>query len=122
MTDAHLGLTLRLHADGAIALGPGKADLLAAIAASGSIAAAARTLGLSYRRAWAMVETMNRSFALPLVAASKGGGGGGGTVLTAAGAAVLARYRAMVAAAATAALPDAEALLAQLRPTNGDMT
>ena len=49
--DARLGLTLRLYHGDAIALGPGKADLLAAIAETGSIAAAARTLGLSYRRA-----------------------------------------------------------------------
>ena len=75
---ARLGLTVRLHHGDAIALGPGKADLLAAISQTGSIAAAARTLGLSYRRAWVMVETINTSFAEPLVATSKGGGGGGG--------------------------------------------
>jgi molybdate transport system regulatory protein len=113
--DARLGLTLRLHHGDAIALGPGKADLLSAIADTGSIAAAARTLGLSYRRAWVMVETINSSFAEPLVAASKGGGGGGGTRLTAAGVAVLARYRAMVAAALAAAEPEAAALLGLLR-------
>jgi molybdate transport system regulatory protein len=106
---ARLGLALRLHHGEAIALGPGKADLLA------SIAAAARALGLSYRRAWVMVETINASFAEPLVAASKGGGGGGGTRLTPAGTMVLARYRAMVAAALAAAEPDATALLALLR-------
>jgi len=112
---ARLGLTVRLHHGDAIALGPGKADLLAAIAQTGSIAAAARILGLSYRRAWVMVETINTSFAEPLVATSKGGGGGGGARLTAAGAAVLARYRAMVAAATAAAAPDAAALLGLLR-------
>ena len=112
---ARLGLALRLHHGKAIALGPGKADLLAAIAETGSIAAAARALGLSYRRAWVMVETINASFAKPLVAASKGGGGGGGTRLTPAGTMVLARYRAMVVAALAAAEPDAAALLALLR-------
>ncbi len=115
MTVPRLGLTLRLHAGDDIAIGPGKADLLDAIAAKGSIAAAARALGLSYRRAWVMVETMNRGFASPLLAASKGGGGGGGTVLTADGVAVLAAYRAMVAAAAAAAAPEAARLLALLR-------
>jgi molybdate transport system regulatory protein len=115
MTAPHLGLTLRLHTGADIAIGPGKADLLAAIEVQGSIAAAARAMGLSYRRAWLMVETMNRSFARPLVAASKGGGGGGGTVLTIDGAAVLAAYRAMVAAAATAAGPQAAQLMALLR-------
>jgi molybdate transport system regulatory protein len=112
---ARLGLTLRLHHGDAIALGPGKADLLAAIAATGSIAAAARSLGLSYRRAWVMVETINSSFAEPLVTTSKGGGGGGGARLTDAGVSVLARYRAMVAAATEAAAADAAALLALLR-------
>jgi molybdate transport system regulatory protein len=112
---ARLGLTVRLHHGDAIALGPGKADLLAAIALTGSIAAAARTLGLSYRRAWVMVETINTSFAEPLVATSKGGGGGGGARLTAAGVTALARYRAMVAAATAAAAPDAAALLGLLR-------
>ena len=110
-----LGLTLRLHHGDAIAIGPGKADLLAAIADTGSIAAAARTLGLSYRRAWVMAETINTSFAEPLISASKGGGGGGGTRLTPAGSMVLARYRAMVAAALAAPEPDAAALLALLR-------
>ena len=115
MMHPQLGLTLRLHAGDDIAIGPGKADLLDAIARTGSIAAAARAMGLSYRRAWVMTETMNRSFATPLVAASKGGGGGGGTVLTPEGAAVLAGYRAMVAAAAVAAAPEAERLMALLR-------
>ena len=114
-----LGVTLRLHAGDAIAMGPGKADLLAGIAEAGSIAAAARAMGLSYRRAWAMVETMNYNFAAPLVAATKGGGGGGGTVLTPEGAAVLADYRAMVAAAQAAAAPVAERLRARLRDSKG---
>ena len=111
---AWLGLTLRMHHGDAIALGPGKADLLAAIADTGSIAAAARSLKLSYRRAWVMVETINTSFAEPLVATTKGGGGGGGARLTAAGITVLTRYRAMVAAASAAAASDAAALLALL--------
>lgn len=112
---ARLGLTVRLHHGDAIALGPGKADLLAAIAQTGSIAAAARNLGLSYRRAWVMVETINTSFAEPLVTTSKGGGGGGGARLTADGVTVLACYRAMVAAAVAAAAPDAAVLLGLLR-------
>ena len=58
----------RLSRRGAIALGPGKADLLEAIAGTGSISAASRRLGMSYRRAWLLVSTMNRCFRRPLVA------------------------------------------------------
>lgn len=80
-----------------IAMGPGKAELLAAIAATGSIAAAARTMRMSYRRAWLLVQTMNACFARPLVASEKGGRSGGGATLTDDGHAVLACYEATVA-------------------------
>lgn len=90
---------LRVLLGAAIALGPGKADLLEAIAASGSIAAAARGLGMSYRRAWLLVRTMNRSFRGDLVAAAPGGRRGGGAGLTPLGREVLAQYRAMEAKA-----------------------
>ncbi len=66
-----------------IALGPGKIDLLEAIDRTGSIAAGARALGLSYRRAWDLVATMNQCFKIPLVERVKGGKGGGGAQLTA---------------------------------------
>lgn len=89
------GPRLRILFGAAIAMGPGKADLLAAIAETGSISAAGRRLGMSYRRAWLLVETMNHCFRTPLVAAVKGGRSGGGAQLTPAGADVLARYRAM---------------------------
>lgn len=78
-----------------IALGPGKAALLDAVARSGSISAAAREMGMSYRRAWLLVDIMNRCFKAPLVEASKGGAGGGGARVTELGLEVLARYRAM---------------------------
>jgi molybdate transport system regulatory protein len=86
---------LRILLGATIALGPGKAELLEAIGRSGSISAAARAMGMSYRRAWQLVETMNRSFRAPLVAAAPGGRGGGGARVTEAGRDVLARYRAM---------------------------
>jgi len=79
----------------AIAMGPGKADLLDAIERTGSISAAARHLGMSYRRAWDLVDTMNRCFRAPVVNACAGGARGGGCTLTDAGRAMLARYRAM---------------------------
>jgi molybdate transport system regulatory protein len=93
------GPRLRILFGDAIAIGPGKADLLDAIAETGSIAAAGRRLGMSYRRAWLLVETMNRCFREPLVAAAKGGQHGGGASLTQVGVDVLARYRAMEARA-----------------------
>lgn len=79
-------------------LGPGKADLLEGIAATGSIAAAGRRLGMSYKRAWMLVETLNGYFAKPLVQAATGGKAGGGARLTPLGQDVLMRYRRMAAA------------------------
>jgi len=76
-----------------IALGPGKADLLAAIEDEGSISAAARSLGMSYRRAWLLVETMNDSFRKPLVATAAFRGKGAS--LTREGIEVLRLYREM---------------------------
>ncbi len=74
-------------------MGPGRAELLAHIEAQGSIAAAGRQMGMSYKRAWVLVETMNATFQQPLVEAVKGGAGGGGAGLTETGRRVLAAYR-----------------------------
>jgi len=74
-------------------MGPGKADLLRAIDDTGSISAAARLMGMSYRRAWLLVHTMNECFRSPLVAAEKGGTQGGGAHLTTTGREVLVKYR-----------------------------
>ena len=76
-----------------IAFGPGKADLLEAIQRAGSISAAAKTLDMSYRRAWMLVETMNGCFQSPLVKSAKGGRGGGGAEVTPAGLVVLEAFR-----------------------------
>lgn len=76
-----------------IAIGPGKADLLEHIAATGSISAAGRAMGLSYRRAWSMVAMMNQHFAAPLIVTETGGSGGGGARLSADGHRVLAAFR-----------------------------
>ena len=91
----------------AIALGPGKADLLDAIRATGSIREAAESLGMSYMRAWHLVQTMNAEFREPLVSTVRGGTGHGGTSVTAAGEAVLVLYRSMESASvrAVAAAP-----------------
>jgi molybdate transport system regulatory protein len=79
----------------AIAMGPGKADLLDAIAAHGSISAAARAMGMSYRRAWLLVDVMNRCWAGPLVETLPGGAAGRGAHVSPLGAEVLGHYRAL---------------------------
>src|SRR2546425_11178500 len=94
---------LRITSGEDIAVGPGKVDLLEAIAATGSITAAARRLGMSYRRAWLLVDTMNRCFKKPVGDAETGGTRGGGTRLTAIGAGALQRYRRIEKLAASAA-------------------
>lgn len=88
---AQVRLRLLLGED--IALGPGKADLLEAIERHGSISAAAKSLDMSYRRAWLLVETMNACFERPLVSSAKGGKGGGGATVTETGRRVLAAFR-----------------------------
>ena len=98
-----ISLKLRVLRDGDIAMGPGKAALLEAIQEAGSISAAARSLDMSYRRAWLLVDVMNRSFREPLVSSAAGGRQGGGAVVTGMGLRVLAQYRAMEAAAMEAA-------------------
>jgi len=81
---------------GEIAMGPGKAELLDAIERTGSISAAAREMGMSYRRAWLLVDTMNRAFAEPLVETHPGGGKQAGASLTEAGKRVREDYEALV--------------------------
>jgi len=98
-----------------IAIGPGKAELLAAIAATGSISESARRLGMSYRRAWLLVDTMNRCFREPVVSSATGGAGGGGARVTAFGSEVLARFAAMRAAVDRAIGPELERFARLLR-------
>lgn len=88
---------VRLKSGEDIALGPGKMELLQAIRDSGSISAAARSMGMSYRRAWMLVETMNRCFSEPLVTTATGGRAGGGATVTSTGEAALAAYGTMMA-------------------------
>ncbi len=86
---------LRVLHGGEVALGPGKVELLAAIADHGCLAAAARTLGMSYMRAWRLIQTMNACFREPLVSTQRGGSLHGGAALTASGREVLVLYRRM---------------------------
>ena len=96
------GPRLRVVLEPDVALGPGKADLLESIEATGSIAAAGRALGMSYKRAWSLVEEMNRDFGTALVSTSKGGSGHGGAILTPTGKKILTLFRRMEARAAEA--------------------
>jgi molybdate transport system regulatory protein len=95
--EAILKLKIQLYCGDEIAMGPGKADLLEAIQREGSISGAGRAMGMSYRRAWLLVDAMNRCWKLPLVETSPGSAHGGGARVSAYGDSVLARYRALQA-------------------------
>ena len=99
-------LRLRLLFGDRLVFGPGKGELLARIVETGSIAAAGRAMGMSYKRAWALVEEMNAVFRAPLVVSARGGAGGGGASLTDAGREVLAAYQAILIRTREAADPD----------------
>ena len=93
----NLGLMLRLKLPKGAVFGPGKARLLECIQTEGSISAAGRAMGMSYKRAWSLVEEMNTAFTAPLVESSRGGVSGGGARVTEMGIKVLALYRAIEA-------------------------
>lgn len=97
-----------------VAIGPGKADILEGIQATGSLAETARRLGMSYQRVWTLVGAMNQDFIRPLVETQRGGAARGGACLTASGRQVLALYRETERLALKAVgkkLPDLLALL-----------
>jgi molybdate transport system regulatory protein len=110
---------LRILLGAVVAIGPGKAALLEAIERSGSIAAAAREMGMSYRRAWVLIDAMNGAFTEPVVTTARGGSGGGGAALTESGRRVLARYRAMERKASRALAPDLARFREDLRDEPG---
>lgn len=112
-----LRIKLQLYCGDEIAMGPGKADLLEAIGREGSISAAGRALGMSYRRAWLLVDVMNRCWDRPLVETAMGGKQGGGARMTELGQAVLHHYRTLQAdlAGASEGEPLA-AMVSVLRP------
>ena len=95
-------------------IGPGKADLLALICETGSIAAAGRRMGMSYKRAWGLVDVLNSMFDEPLVESSRGGEKRGGATLTASGERVLALYRDLEDKSRRASAREIEALEAML--------
>jgi molybdate transport system regulatory protein len=108
-------LTLRVDFGTDRAIGPGKVLLLEAIRDTGSISQAGRSLGMSYRRAWLLVDDMNQCFREPVVTAQPGGSQGGGAALTAFGEKVVQKYRAIETQATAAAKPQLHDLAAALR-------
>ena len=105
-------VTLRVVLGPGTLLGSGKADLLAGIAETGSIAAASRRMGMSYKRAWYLIDTLNGYFPAPLVTSSKGGRTGGGAALTEQGRMVLGVFRRLERNAAAAIVDDLGDLVA----------
>jgi len=100
-------------------IGPGKAKLLESIRDTGSISAAAREMGMSYKRAWLLLDSINQAFTELVVTAAPGGTGGGGATLTPFGAEVLERYRRIHDRAAAMAADDLAALALRARPEAG---
>ena len=109
-----VGLTIRIDFGSFGYLGPGKIALMEGIAKHGSISAAGKDMGMSYRRAWLLIDEINQIFSEPLVEKQTGGTGGGGAKLTEFGADGVTRYRAIVAAAMAAASADLKAMKAAL--------
>jgi len=115
MRTGPLTLRARIICGDEFAIGPGKADLLEAIDRTGSISAAGRDLGMSYRRAWLLVDAMNRCWKDRVVETVAGGARERGARLTETGRSILASYRAMERAMATAAEADLAHLTAMVR-------
>ncbi|MBV8032007.1 MAG: LysR family transcriptional regulator [Betaproteobacteria bacterium] len=107
-------MTLRVLGRRGPAIGPGKAELVERIAQTGSISAAARAMGMSYRRAWQLVEALNRDFGEAVVATAIGGRAGGGARVSGFGRRIVARYRAMEAKACRSIAAEVKAFEALL--------
>ena len=109
-------LTIRVDLSDHQAIGPGKIRLLELVGESGSISAAGRAMKMSYRRAWVLVDSLNRCFRGPVVETQLGGTRGGGAVLTELGHDVIARYRTIERAATKASAAELTAFNAALAP------
>lgn len=116
---SNLRLTVRIDFGVGGALGPGKIRLLEAIHKTGSISQAGRSLGMSYRRAWLLVDDLNRSFRAAVVTTKPGGARGGGAELTRFGRGLIQKYRSIETQAATAAKKQLRGLETALRSRGG---
>jgi molybdate transport system regulatory protein len=108
-------LTVRIDFGSDAAIGPGKIRLLEAIGKTGSISQAGRSLGMSYRRAWLLIDDLNRCFRAPVVVTRPGGARGGGAELTQFGIKLIEKYRAIESQAASSAKRQIRGLKAALR-------
>lgn len=113
-------IRFRIHFDDRGHIGPGKIELLEHIGRLGSIAAAGRAMGMSYRRAWELVEETSRIFGQPVTTRHAGGRQGGGAELTPLGHALIARFRSVEAAIGTASADDIAALEAEIQDPSQD--
>jgi len=113
-------LKISIVFDSGARIGPGKAALLDSIRDSGSISAAARGMGMDYKRAWMLLESINQAFMEPVVSAAPGGARGGGAHLTPFGIELLERYRRVEEAAAALAAEDVAALATRARSESGE--
>jgi molybdate transport system regulatory protein len=113
-------IRFRIYLDGEGHIGPGKVELLEHIRALGSIAAAGRAMGMSYRRAWELVDETNRIFGRPVTMRQAGGRRGGGAQLTPLGEAIIAHFRAAEAAIASTTQEDLAALQAEVQHPVGN--
>jgi molybdate transport system regulatory protein len=109
-------LKIRISHRAAVAMGPGKADLIEAIDHCGSISAAAKHMGMSYRRAWELVDAMNHCFAQPLIATHPGGGKQGGAQVTELGFHILHCYRTLIAKTQSACEQELDEIARYLTP------
>ena len=110
----------RVQLKHAVAIGPGKADVLQAIAETGSIAESGRRLGMSYQRVWSLVRAMNNDFIEPLVLTQRGGNAGGGSQLTQTGSKVLNVYSSIALEAEQAVAKRLPELVELIRPEAGE--
>ncbi|MEO8153256.1 MAG: winged helix-turn-helix domain-containing protein [Rhizobacter sp.] len=106
----------RITAGDVIAVGPGKISLLEAIDETGSITSAAKSLDMSYRRAWMLLDELNRALRQPAVDSAKGGQNGGGSELTDVGRQLIDTYRRIESTAASACAADIKRLLGLIAP------
>ena len=120
MANLHPEVFVRLYFSETGMMVPGKAALLEGLGRTGSISAAGREMGMSYKRAWMLVEAMNAMFAEPLVVSARGGAGGGGASLTEAGARVLALFREIEAGTLAANAQPLAALRGMLADMSGE--
>jgi len=109
-------LSIRIDLDAEGRIGPGKIRLLENISAFGSISAAGRAMNMSYKRAWDLVNEINRICRRAAVERQAGGKNGGGAMLTPFGLSLVARYRKIERSAASAARKELLALRADIRP------